>query len=84
MERACFANRDAHPRNLSLAEWWSELVEIPSVAQAGNTLESVIAAAETGADFVALGSAIFEAENPAEAVAEANRLLDEHAPRFEK
>ena len=74
---------DAHPRNLSLAEWWSELVEIPSIAQAGNSLESVVAAAQTGADFVALGSAIFEAENPAEAVAEANRLLDEHAPRFE-
>ncbi len=74
---------DAHPRNLSLAEWWSELVEIPSIAQAGNTLESVIPAAQTGADFVALGSAVFEAEDPATAVKEANRLLDEHAPRFE-
>lgn len=74
---------DAHPRNLALAGWWAELVEIPSVAQAGNSVESVIEAAQTGADFVALGRAVFEAEDPAKAVAEANRLLDENAPRFE-
>ncbi len=74
---------DAHPRNLALAEWWAEMVEIPSIAQAGNTIESVVEAAQTGADFVALGRAVFEAEDPAKAVAEANRLLDENAPRFE-
>ncbi|MEJ5020306.1 thiamine phosphate synthase [Ochrobactrum vermis] len=74
---------DAHPRNLSLAEWWSQMVEIPSIAQAGSALESIIAAAETGADFVALGRAVFDAEDPAKAVAEANRLLDDKAPRFE-
>ncbi|MFK4820079.1 thiamine phosphate synthase [Ochrobactrum quorumnocens] len=74
---------DAHPRNLALAGWWAELVEIPSVAQAGNTIESVIEASQTGADFVALGRAVFEAEDPAKAVAEANRILDENAPRFE-
>ncbi len=74
---------DAHPRNLSLAGWWAEMVEIPCIAQAGSTLESIVPAAETGADFVALGRAVFEAEDPAKAVAEANRLLDEKAPRFE-
>lgn len=74
---------DAHPRNLSLAEWWAQMVEIPCIAQAGSALESIISAAETGADFVALGRAVFDAEDPAQAVAEANRLLDEKAPRFE-
>ncbi|MBC2886928.1 thiamine phosphate synthase [Ochrobactrum sp. CM-21-5] len=74
---------EAHPRNLNLAQWWAEMVEIPGIAQAGNTLESVVAAAQTGADFVALGRAVFEADDPAAAVAEANRLLDEKAPRFE-
>ena len=73
---------EPHPRNLALAAWWSELVEIPCIAQAGNSLESVIAAAMTGADFVALGQAVFETADPAKAVAEANRLLDEYAPRF--
>ncbi len=74
---------DPHPRNLSLAGWWSEMMQVPNIAQAGGALESAVAAAATGADFVALGRAVFEAADPAEAVAAANRLLDEHAPRFE-
>ncbi|MFC0244107.1 thiamine phosphate synthase [Falsochrobactrum ovis] len=73
---------DAHPRNLALAEWWSELVEIPCIAQAGSSLESIKEAAKTGADFVALGRAVFESDDPAQTVADANRMLDEHAPRF--
>ncbi len=59
------------------------MMQVPSIAQAGGALESAVAAAATGADFVALGRAVFEAADPAEAVAAANRLLDEHAPRFE-
>lgn len=74
---------DAHPRNLSLAEWWAELVEIPCIAQAGNTLESLIPATKTGADFVALGRAVFDAEDPTEAVRQASRLLDDNAPLFD-
>lgn len=74
---------EAHSRNLALAEWWSQMIEIPSIVQAGTALESLIAAAETGADFVALGRAVFEATDPEAAVREANRLLDEKAPRFE-
>lgn len=75
---------DGHPRNLGLAEWWAAMVEIPCIVQAGNALESLIPAVQTGADFVALGRAVFEAEDPAKAVAEANRLLDEYAPEFEE
>lgn len=74
---------DAHPRNLNLAEWWAQMVEIPAIVQAGSDMQSIIAAAETGAEFVALGACVFQAENPAEVVAEANRLLDENAPQFE-
>lgn len=71
---------EAHPKNIALAEWWAELVEIPCVVMGGNVTKSVIEASQTGADFVALDQAIFESANAAEAVAEANRLLDEHAP----
>jgi thiamine-phosphate pyrophosphorylase len=74
---------DAHPRNLSLAEWWAQMVEIPAIIQAGSDLQSIIPAAETGAEFVALGACVFQAENPAQAVAEANKMLDENAPQFE-
>lgn len=67
---------EPHPRNLSLAQWWSEMVEIPCIVLAGSSMESVQTAAGTGAEFVAASAAIFNSVlNPAEAVREANRLL---------
>lgn len=74
---------EAHPRNIDLADWWASMVEIPCIIQAGNTLESIPDAVTTGAEFIALGSAIFDGADPAGAIRDANRLLDEHAPRFE-
>jgi thiamine-phosphate pyrophosphorylase len=75
---------EAHPRNIELADWWASMVEIPCIIQAGNTLDSIVDAAATGAEFIALGSAVFAGTDPAETVREANRLLDEHAPKFEE
>ncbi|UUP17263.1 thiamine phosphate synthase [Nitratireductor thuwali] len=76
---------EPHPRNLSLGAWWSEMIEIPAVVLAGSTVASIRAVAETGAEFVAVGNAVFEAgADPAERLAEANRLLDQHAPRWEQ
>ncbi len=75
---------EAHPRNLDLAQWWAEMIEIPCIVQAGSDVASVEAAAATGAEFVALDAAVFgEGVDPRGAVAEANRRLDETAPRFE-
>lgn len=75
---------EPHPRNLALAQWWAQMVEIPCIAMAGNEIASTIAVAQTGAEFVALGDAVFAgATSPGEAVREANALLDEHAPKFE-
>lgn len=75
---------EAHPRNIDLADWWASMVEIPCIIQAGNTLESIPDAVTTGAEFIALGAAIFDGTDPAAAVREANRLLDLHAPVFEE
>lgn len=75
---------EPHPRNLSLAEWWAEMTQIPCIVQAGSDLSGLAAAAATGAEFVALGAAIFgEGHDPAARIVEANRLLDEVAPAFE-
>lgn len=76
-------NPESHPRNLEMAEWWATMVEIPCIVQAGNALASLQETSATGAEFVALGNAVFSAEDPAAAVREANRLLDEWAPAFE-
>jgi thiamine-phosphate pyrophosphorylase len=68
---------EPHPRNIELASWWSELIEVSAIVMAGSIISSVTAAAETGAEFIGLGQAVFGAADPAEAVAEANRLIAE-------
>ncbi len=71
------------PRNLSLGEWWSEMIEIPCIVMAGSDIASVAAVAATGAEFVALSAAVFgDGVDPRQAIASANALLDEVAPRF--
>ncbi len=75
---------EAHPKNLALAQWWSEIIEIPSVILAGTHLESIIECAKTGADFVAVEAYVFNhSAGPAAAVQEADSQLEIHAPRFE-
>lgn len=74
---------EPHPRNLNLASWWAQMIEIPCIVLAGSHIESVETVAQTGAEFVALSSAIFgEGADPRERVATANSLLDQKAPRF--
>jgi thiamine-phosphate pyrophosphorylase len=75
---------EPHPRNLNLGRWWAEMIALPCIVMAGSDLASIEAVAATGADFVALSSAVFgDGIDPRAAVAEANALLDRTAPRFE-
>lgn len=60
------------------------MVEIPCIVMGGADPASVLAVAETGAEFAALRLAVFA--DPARAAAvvqEVNALLDQKAPRFE-
>jgi thiamine-phosphate pyrophosphorylase len=60
------------------------MIELPCIVMAGNEVASVEVVAATGAEFVAVSSAVFgEEADPAGQVAAANALLDERAPRFE-
>jgi thiamine-phosphate pyrophosphorylase len=68
-------HEEPHPRNLEMAEWWSEIIEIPAIIMAGNTVQSVAAAAASGVEFIALGQAVFASPDPKAAVAEANAIL---------
>lgn len=75
---------EPHAKNVALAQWWAQLIEIPCVVMGGQNLDSVAEIADTGAEFAALRQAVFA--DPAQAamrVSEANALLDEKAPRFE-
>ena len=71
---------EGHPKNIALAEWWAELVEIPGIVMGGSDLNSIIDVALTGIDFVALEQAVFSQGMPDENVRAANALLDKHAP----
>jgi thiamine-phosphate pyrophosphorylase len=69
---------EAHPKNLELAEWWASMIELPCIVMGGCTADSVAAAARTGAEFVALGAAIFgEGRDPRREAASANAFLGE-------
>ena len=81
---------EPHPKNLDLGNWWSQMVEIPCIVMGGSALESVVDVAQSGAEFVALRSAIFAPNLDAKTTTtvpergrRANELLDQHAPRFE-
>ncbi|WP_054313872.1 thiamine phosphate synthase [Mesorhizobium sp. 1M-11] len=74
---------EPHPRNLSLGQWWAEMIEIPCIVMAGSDVTSVGAVAATGAEFVALSAAVFADDvEPAAVIAKANALLDETAPHL--
>ena len=56
--------------------WWAEIFETPCVAFA-ETIEAAARLAGAGADFVALEGAIWEADQPSEAVREAYALISQ-------
>jgi thiamine-phosphate pyrophosphorylase len=54
--------------------WWAEVFETPCVAFA-QTIEAAGALADAGADFVALGDAVWANPSPAAAVRDAQALI---------
>ncbi|WP_041375838.1 thiamine phosphate synthase [Polymorphum gilvum] len=70
---------EPHPKTIERAAWWAELFQTPCVALAGNTADSIEAAAATGADFVAIKDAVWQhPDGPAAAVRAANAILERH------
>ncbi|MFT4183947.1 MAG: thiamine phosphate synthase [Rhizobium sp.] len=75
---------EAHPKNVALGEWWASMIEIPCIVMGGTDPKSALEVALSGAEFVALRTAVFADPSAAPSiVAEVNALLDEKAPRFE-
>ena len=54
-----------HTVELELLEWWSEMVEIPSVAIGGITPENCRPIVEAGADFLAVSGAVWNGDEVA-------------------
>ncbi len=62
------------PSLIERVGWWAEIFETPCVAYA-ETIAAAGALADAGADFVALGEAIWKHRSPSEAAREAQALL---------
>lgn len=70
-----------HERNLELAAWWAQIVELPCILMGGASLEALDEAIASGAEFVALGAAVFgPGVDSAEAVRRANAMFDAALP----
>ena len=62
--------------DIELLSWWSELMEVPSVAIGGITIENAPPLIQAGADFLAVSAGVWNhAEGPAAAVAGFNKLF---------
>ncbi|WP_455473992.1 thiamine phosphate synthase [Bartonella sp. B30(2025)] len=55
---------DAHPRNIQLAQWWAEIMEIPAVLQAGSDFSTFDEVLKTGCEFIAIEEILFSNNNP--------------------
>lgn len=54
-----------HEAGLELLEWWSEMVELPSVAIGGITPDNCAPLIEAGADFLAVSGAVWNGDETA-------------------
>ncbi|MCY0148253.1 thiamine phosphate synthase [Hoeflea sp. G2-23] len=74
---------EPHSKNIALGEWWADMIELPCVVMGGTSTAFVEEMAQTGAEFIAFGQAVFsDPANAPRVVAEINAVLDEKAPRF--
>ncbi|WP_340160320.1 thiamine phosphate synthase [uncultured Hoeflea sp.] len=76
---------EPHSKNMALAEWWADMIEIPCLLMGGTSTAFVEDMAQTRAEFIVFSKAVFA--DPADAariVAEINAVLDEKAPRLGK
>ena len=79
------ADAEPHHKSVALAEWWAEIVELPCIVLGGGDMSTLEAAAETGAEFIALSRAVFgENVDPAAAVGAANEAFDAFFERISR
>ncbi|WP_413154442.1 thiamine phosphate synthase [Bartonella sp. cb54] len=53
----------AHPRNIQLAQWWAEIMEIPAVLQAGSDFAAFEEVIKVGCEFIAVEEMLFAHDN---------------------
>ncbi|UTO29435.1 thiamine phosphate synthase [Bartonella harrusi] len=54
----------AHPRNVQLGQWWAEIMEIPSILQAGSDFATFDEVLNTACEFIAVEEILFSHDKP--------------------
>jgi thiamine-phosphate pyrophosphorylase len=71
-----FGGPDEAAPAAELITWWSELMELPVVAEGTITAENCLALVRAGADFLAVGAAVWDnPSGPADAVRALNAAI---------
>lgn len=74
---------EPHSKNIALAEWWADMIEIPCLLMGGTSTAFIEDMVQTRCEFIVFGKAVFSDPGAApQVVAEINAVLDEKAPRF--
>jgi thiamine-phosphate pyrophosphorylase len=50
---------EPHSKNIALAEWWADMIEIPCLLMGGTSIAFVEEMAQTRAEFIAFSKAVF-------------------------
>lgn len=74
---------EPHAKNIKLAEWWAQMIEVPCLIPAGNSLETLSEALATRAEFVVLSKAVFSSASPSTAVNDALTIIEQVGPVLE-
>jgi thiamine-phosphate pyrophosphorylase len=70
------ATEETHPKTVTLATWWAQMMKIPCVAMSGTSDEAFTALAEAGVEFLAVREQIWNADDPGAEVSRLNAMLD--------
>jgi thiamine-phosphate pyrophosphorylase len=70
------ATEETHPKTVTLATWWAQMMKIPCVALSGTSDEAFTSLAEAGVEFLAVREQIWNADDPGAEVARLNTMLD--------
>jgi thiamine-phosphate pyrophosphorylase len=70
------ATDETHPKTVTLATWWAQMMKIPCVALSGTSDAAFTALAEAGVEFIAVREQIWQTDDPGAEVARLNAMLD--------
>ena len=70
------ASEETHPKTVTNATWWAQMMKIPCVALSGTSDEAFTQLAQAGVEFIAVREQIWQVNDPGAQLARLNVMLD--------